>query len=738
MQNAIEPNSFSATAADRSIYFISGMWCGTCAKAVEGKIRAVPGVSDAQLNFFTKLLIVTTPGTVDTQRLNSEIDKAVSTLGYTAHLQRGDWISRYSNTLTDERRHVFSDVRSFLTLFLAMWTSMFAFARYSGGFTGTSNEAFFLAVLTASAGAPAVLLGISPYAVAAVRALRSGTLSLDLIVTIGALSALVLSAIALWSGQPEVYLDSAAMIVALLLLTKWFEVSLAAALSRRLTVPLPCADATVEIFRGGQWKPAVPAQAKRGDRIRVRQGQTLSLDGRLISKELQATDELLSGETTIRSFQQGAELRAGMNLLSDGEIEVSASVGERLIDRWAGDALTSVNTKAGTGGWYQRIETHLVLISLLGSSSLGLISWFSGNGSAAALESFLIGVLLFCPCLFVSILPMAQAMSLITLRRRGIFLYNVAALHRLARVANFAFDKTGTLFLYRTEWEVLGNGAAPALEKVLALAKACSSHPILQGLRLTAPSPVRTDEIECEEIVGEGVRIHEKQQQQEILIGRPRLLTAVGIHLSAAVNPEYDTLVALNGQVIGRLLPAQTYALRARAGIARLMKSFPTAKFLVLTGDSNPAEHQRVHQCFSSRMEYYGGLTPEQKADIIRGLENVLYVGDGLNDIAALNEAGVSARVGRSANDLGETDVFLVGHGVEQLPSIISYARYFQRVVRQTILLSFLYNVCAFSLAACGWFSPLTAALAMLGSFMLMILSITRLFSCRDKQDSCA
>jgi cation transport ATPase len=698
------------------VYFVSGMWCTSCARGLRDSVGHVDGVLGADVNYASKLMRVEIMGGRAVDEVDALIRARVDRSGFGIKRQPAGWTLGFRDELAQELDDRPGWPLVATVWFLAMWCSMLAFAGYSGGLP--ERDAFLLSVLSSVLGLPAILLGVIPYAVSGLRALSFGRrLTLDLFVFLGGSSAVVVSLVSLLHGRAVTYADSGSMVVALLLLSKKIENSVLKRVSSSLLFELDPKRGKMEVWRNQAWRPAEASQLRRGDRIRVAAGETIAVDGELSTPIAKVNGHLLSGESAALTLAEGDHLFAGMIALSGLEMRVRAPMGERKIDAWAEAALTGGPRGSRYTALASRIESALATAALTGACLLAAHAGYRTGRPGAAAEAFFIGVLVFCPCLFASIIPLARQLAHLALLRAGVAVHRAEALLDLARVRHFYFDKTGTLEEIGSRFEPLPG--APDLEPYLRELALRSLHPVLRGLE---GGGKRRPLHGLREIPGLGLSARAETGDQ-LVVGRPAFLQQCGVVMDRELDRDFPC-VAFGGKLAGKIVVKRFYDAKARRLLARLLRAFPAADAEILSGDPAPGAGERFRE-LGARITYHGNLSPEAKAARIR--PHGAFVGDGLNDTLAMAKADVSFRVGHRAAAFVPADFHLPASNVELVLVAARYARKCRRVLAQTAFAAFAYNLVAFGLAAQGRFTPLGAVLAMMGSFVALLLSSSRL-----------
>ena len=634
-----------------STYFVSGMFCGTCAQTVEAQIAKFGAVRSARLNFASKLLRVEFHEALDSEDVDSLIEDELARSGFAGKKQDPGWMRTFQDDLRREQAQAVPPWLLATVVFFAMWSSTAAFAKYLGDIEHSAEQ--LLSTLSTLVGLPAILLGVVPFARAGVRALvRGRTLTLDLFVALGGLSALSLSLFNLWHGSSQTYVDSGAMILVVLLCAKVLEARLAGTFVSRILYHVEDAEPQVERLKDGVRRKLLATQIRVGDVVAFDPGQTVAFDGILESNDALLNLHLLSGESNDQRVDIGAPVLAGAIARSPLQIRVTHPIGHRNIDAWAESALISQSRPHRYSTTLRYWESRLTALALTGAILIGLFRYQQTSQTTLAVEAFFVGVLLFCPCLFVSILPLAKQLAHLALARKGILLQRAECLFDLAGVEHIFFDKTGTLEAVESTYRALdahsqglgaqgksalSNGSQSNLSQgigdanihlqarvrsLLAALRQSHHHPIISGLKLDASPPINLGVPELQDLPGSGVTAHWPATQEALIVGRPayvfhRLKTAhaaahtravlEGLEQQAHVAHQIDAcpsedqslpsdanqepLVAYNGAVVGEILTSRLYDERAQKAITTLLNHLPNPQPLSAT----PSRWSRNH-----------------------------------------------------------------------------------------------------------------------------------------------
>jgi Cu2+-exporting ATPase len=305
-----------------------------------------------------------------------------------------------------------------------------------------------------------------------------------------------------------------------------------------------------------------------------------------------------------------------------------------------------------------------VLFASGGALLIAGIQAFQGADLRLVIESFFVGILIFCPCLFAAIIPLMKQIVHLALLKRGIMVNRADALLDLAQVRNFYFDKTGTLEAVESCFVPLQEGDESVVPYLNALAER-SKHPILRGLQLTGETKLPE---EIKEHPGQGVEA-KAADGTAVVIGRASFLREMGIGVP---NDSAHPYVSVNRVVVGQLLVKSVFDSDSRHFLKKLLAQVQDAKVDILSGD--PAAAAGVpFTGLDQRISYRGNLSPDEKAAEIRGQS--AFVGDGLNDTLALAKASVGFRLGHRVLGFAPVDFHLQSPDLDLILTAVQYSK---------------------------------------------------------------
>ncbi len=651
---------------------------------------------------------------------------------------------------------------------------------------GLAMTPWFRWLAFALAGVVQIFCGAAFYR-GAWRQLKIGSSNMDTLVALGSTTAFGYSVWALSSGAGgHVYFMEAAAIISLISAGHWIEarvsdkaggalkslLNLAPQTARRIQSAAPAAPKSFDL-RG--FKPVtvqtteveVPVSALQiGDKIALRPGDRVPVDGVVLDGESAVDEAMLTGEAIPADKKSGSELFAGtvnlngrlvMRVTATGEATALAHIIaavqraqtsraniQRLGDRISNVFVPIVVTIALAAGlWW----------GLAPASAIHVHDWLAAflwhaHAPAGAAAGFIIAaavLIVACPCAMGLATPAAIMASANTAAKRGILIRDGVALEKAGEVTAVIFDKTGTLTLGKPEvaetWKAEG-GRQNAETLAAALARN-STHPISQAIAKISAELIGLTE--WKEIRGSGVSavaqlstFNLQPSTHFARLGSLNWLKEFGVDLAA--GEKFTTEWSQQGATIVGLAADKTLlglfavrdALKANAKQVVEQLQQQGLKTYLLTGDNVLTAANMAQQVGIAAENVFAEVRPEQKAEFVKKLqatgERVAFVGDGINDAPALTQADLGIAVSRASDVAREAaDIILLKSEIEAVPEALGLARATLRTIKQNLFWAFFYNALGVPLAAMGFISPVICAAAMGFSDLIVIGNALRL-----------
>ena len=500
---------------------------------------------------------------------------------------------------------------------------------------------------------------------------------------------------------------------------------------------------TARVLRDGQENIIPAGQVRVGDLLRVLPGETVPVDGVIVSGQTSINQAVMTGESLPVDKTAGDQVSSG-TVNQFGAFEMRADrVGEdSSIQRMIRLVQSADAGKAKIVGIADRWATWIVVIAL----SAAALTWLITGEIIRAVTILVV----FCPCALVLATPTAIMAAIGNATRHSFLVREGDALERLAQVGKAAFDKTGTLTCGVPEVAAV-RALSPEVDEAqvyawLARAERSSEHPLGRAVvrcwrEKTGAEPAPADSFRA--LPGRGLKA--ELDGRSILAGNRKLLEEAGVVIppeaearAGAFLSQGCTLIwlAADGVLAGFAALADTVRKEAGDTIAGLRAA--GVEPVLLTGDNERAAAHIAGEL--SIGEYRSGCLPEDKLNWIdqaqRAGTQVCMVGDGINDAPALKKAFVGIAMGGVGSDIAvdAADIALVNDDIKELPHLIALSRRMMSTIRLNLTFSMALNFAAIVLAMTGILNPVVGALVHNAGSVAVILNSSLLLKWRKKQ----
>lgn len=567
---------------------------------------------------------------------------------------------------------------------------------------------------------PTALLASRPFFRSAIRGLAARRTNMDVPISLAIILSLGLSVYQTAVHGAQTYFDAAVMLAFLLLIGRYLDLRLRRRAGQAVRQLVEMQAVLVRRIAGdGAVESVIAAQATPGDRLLIAAGERLPVDGVVESGDVLIDSSLVTGESAPITVPRGSVLRAGSIVLDRPiTLRVAAAVEDSLI----ADIARLIEAGQQVRSRYVRLADRAATayVPIVHATAIGVFAaWFLVlHASFSVSVTNAIAVLIVtCPCALGLATPAVQIVATGALFRRGVIVKSGDALERLAEVDIAIFDKTGTVTSDCLEVSNRAKLQESDIRDAALLARG-SRHPLAQAVARAAGLGVVAPNIR--EVEGSGL---EAPIGEEIWrLGHANWVGTIGERttsptlwfrrgLAAPIRFEFDA-------------PIRSAAKETMSALsARGVDTF------ILSGDRGEAVAD-VAQALGIT-KWKAGVGPKEKVLLLNSLKSqghrVLMVGDGINDAAALSQAHVSISPA-SASDAAQSaaDIVFGGASLAQIVAAIDVARQARRRVLENFSAAILYNLIAVPLAAFGLVTPLTAAIMMASSSLVVTLNALR------------
>ncbi len=690
--------------------------CATCIRTIEQGLSELEMVEAARVNLSTKRVRVT----FDPEKgLPSDLTKTVR--------QSGHRVMLLDSMVEDEDAKKLSHLVRALAVsgFAAGNIMLFSVSVWSGADASTRDLFHWISALIAI---PAVGYSGQVFYRSAIGALRHGRLNMDVPIALAVLLSLFMSIFETARGAENTYFDASVTLLFFLLIGRTLDHMMREKARGAVKNLAQMAPRSATLVRDDGAREAIAiADIEPGMELAIVAGQRVPVDGEVKTGISEADVSLVTGEAEPETIKPGSKLLSGTLMLT-GAITLVAE--QRADKSFLARMIELMEAAEGSRAGYRRIADRAAEIYAPAVHLLALIAFLgwgiiSGDWHLATIIAIAV-LIITCPCALALAVPMVHIVAAGRLFEAGIVMKDGAALERMGEARHVVFDKTGTLTQGAPSVTGQFFGEAAALLVAGKLAR-LSAHPFSKALGIFALG----DDVfagETQEVAGQG--IEGKDEDGIWRLGKKEWCNGAAATTQTPENTMAQSEVWLshNGAPVAAFALADAPRPDAQMAIKALLGA--GYEVSVLSGDRVGAVEKLAAELGIKNA--HGELTPADKVAHIQALQakgqNILMVGDGINDAPALRAANVSmapasaADVGRSA-----ADFIFTRNSLTAVPATLELARKADKGVRENFALALVYNIIAVPLAMAGFVTPLIAALAMSSSSVLVTVNALKL-----------
>lgn len=745
----------TTTNISKKSFPIIGMHCVSCARLIERSLAKTPGVKYASVNFGSEQASVEYDTRVNDDTLRGAVQKA----GYTAVFVGEDNAKETPEDIKEKAKVAeLSDLRTkvvvsgilSMVIFLGSFSEWFPFVPW----ILTTN--YVLLILTL----PVQFWAGKNLYLATWSGLRNRTASMDTLIVVGTSAAFFYSAfITLLPNLAEammlpmaMYFDTAAVIIALILLGRYLELRAKSQTGDAIKKLLSLEAKTARLVRGKQEIDIPIQEVQVGDLIRVRPGEKVPVDGVIIEGVSSIDESMVTGESIpVEKMTGDTVIGATMNKSGSFVFQATKVGKETMLSRIVGMVTEAQSSRAPLQKLADRVSSYFVPVVLMISIGVFVV-WYVFSGFSGAFAAAIATLVIACPCALGLATPTAIMAGTGKGAGKGILIKNAESLETANRVKTIAFDKTGTL----TQGKPVVTDVAPipnsqfSTSKILQIAASLeqgSEHPLAEAIASKAKEePVALSTVEgFGAIPGHG--IEGKISGKKYYLGNRALMRRQKINIEnyeprvRKLEKEGKTvmLLATGYKLLAIVAVSDTLKQGAKEAIEKLKKE--GIEVWMITGDNKRTAKAIATQVGIANV--IAQVLPEDKANEIKKLKSKIkdskskfvFVGDGVNDAPALAVADVGIAMGSGSDVAIEAaDITLLNKDIRTVVSAINLSRKTVSVIKQNLVWAFGYNIVLIPIAAGVLYplwgillSPELAAFAMAASSISVVGNSLRL-----------
>lgn len=587
------------------------------------------------------------------------------------------------------------------------------------------------------------------------------TADMNTLIAVGTLSAYFYSAaVTVFPGffidggvLPEIYFDTSAIIIVLILLGKYLEVLMKGRASEAIKKLIGLQPKTAKVIKGGKEVEMPIEYVQVGDLIVVRPGEKIPVDGKITEGESEVDESMVTGESMpIHKSVSALVIGSTVNRFGTFTFEATKVGKDTVLSQIVKMVEEAQGSKAPIQRLADLVSSYFVPV-VIGIAILTFAAWlFFGPAPAFnfALINFVAVLIIACPCALGLATPMAIMVSSGSAARKGILVKDAASLEIANKINTVILDKTGTLTEGKPQLTDIVTFAGESEAEVLKIAASLeqrSEHPLAQAILDRA----KQDNVELY-TVGNFKAISGKGVHGSLMIGSNNVDAYLGnraLHLSEKLHvaPHEESIkeleiqgktvmiLAVGKEVKGALAVADVVKKESVNAVAAMKKA--GIEVWMLTGDN-----ERTARAIAKEVgieNIMSEILPDQKSEKVRELQNrgrvVAMVGDGINDAPALTQANVGIAMGEGTDIAMESaNITLMRGDLMLIPETIELSRKTMRIIKQNLFFAFFYNSAFIPVAAGVLFpffgillNPIFAAVAMALSSLSVVMNSLRL-----------
>ena len=691
--------------------YIPHIHCSSCIWILENLHKIRPEISSSQVDFPKKTIRIT----YNSEKIGlKELVLFLSSIGYEPYISLDD-------TETGKKKINRSIIYKLGVAGFAFGNVMFlSFPEYFevNEFWLDQYKGLFRWLMFAFS-LPVMFYAAQDYFISAYKGLRSKILNIDVPLALGMIVLFVRSTLEITFDWGTGFFDSLTGLVFFLTLGKFFQQKTYNFLSFERDYKSYFPIGITRITSEGKEESVHVNEIEQGDRILIRNEELIPVDGILINGNARIDYSFVTGESEAVHKESGDKLFAGGRQVS-GIIEMEAlkSVSQSYLTQlWSNDVFQTKKEDSFTS-LINTISKYFTIVLLL--IAFSATAFWAFLDMKTAINVFTAVLIIACPCALAMSTPFTLGNLLRIFGNKKLYLKNAGVIEQLAKADTLIFDKTGTITSNKkSSISYEGVELTAEEEAILKNTLRASNHPLSRTLyELLAEYDISAPE-EFREVTGKGIEAVYKEQAMKVgsaeFVGNATEVSTLNTSVHISANDEYK----------GRYIFFNEY----REGVKELFADLaPQYHLSILSGD-NEGEKSRLEKLLPEGTDLLFNQKPEDKLEYIKSLQQqgkkTIMVGDGLNDAGALAQSEVGIALSENVNVFSPAcDAILDASGFKNLFGFIKASKSAMKVIKISMLLSFLYNVVGLYFAVTGQLSPIIAAILMpLSSISIIVFT---------------
>ncbi|MBL7036723.1 cadmium-translocating P-type ATPase [Candidatus Microgenomates bacterium] len=680
---------------------IVGMHCASCSKLIERGLQKTPGVISSNVNYGSEQATVE----IDNNVTEEDLGKAVEQIGYKAVFEK----EKPANELKEEIKKV--ELKKLKLKVIV--SSVLSIIILIGSFSGWNPVLLLLLTL------PVQFWAGWEFYLATWSGLRNRAASMDTLIALGTSAAFGYSVSSILGITEGVYFDTAAVIITLILLGRFLEARAKAHTGDAIKKLVGLAPKTARIIKNGKEIDISIEKVVVGDKLRVRPGEKIPVDGVVVEGFSSIDESMVTGESIpVDKLVGSSVIGATINKQGSFIYKVTKVGKNTLLSQIIEMVSQAQSSRAPIQRLADLVSSYFVPVVLI-LAVITFMAWYIAGFPTAAFTNLVAVLIIACPCAMGLATPTAIIVGTGIGAERGVLIKDAQSLETAHKIKTIIFDKTGTLTKGKpvvtdfSDNSILSIAASLEIGSEHSLGEAILERAKELKLKLKKTTNFRS-------ISGKG--IEGKVGGKMYFLGKPDKRNSEIENL----EKEGKTVVVLVSGIkqIGIIAIADTL----KEGVGEVVSSLGKRGIEVwmVTGDNENAARAISKKIGIKNV--MAGVLPGQKAEKVKEFQNVAFVGDGVNDAPALASADVGIAMGTGTDVAIESaGITLLNKDIRSVLTAITLSKKTLSVIKQNLFWAFGYNVVLIPVAAMGYLNPMLGAFAMSASSISVVLNSLRL-----------
>jgi len=695
--------------------------CSSCIWILENLSKMNPGVIHSEANFLKKNVSIKYDESKTTLK---QVVELLDAIGYEPDLNLAEKDKEKSEIINKKLWYKIG-----VAGFAAGNIMLFSFPEYlSLNDLEADNLKYVFSYLNVLFAIPVFFYSASEYFISAYKGLTKKIVNVDVPISIGILVLFLRSLYEIFSQTGSGYLDSMTALVFFLIVGRMFQNKTYTALNfdRNYKSYFPIA-VTIVKNKIETTKPVEKLNV--GDRIVIKNAELIPADSILINGSAFIDYSFVTGESEPIEKENGDMIYAGGRQVGGAiEVETIKEVSQSYLTQLWNSKAFDKDGESGIDAFVNVVSKYFTFVIILIASASGLY-WYSTD-SALAFNAFTAVLIIACPCALALSTPFTLGTTLRIFGKNKFYVKSTHVIEKLANITSIVFDKTGTITETGSATvNFVGDELSEVEQQLVKSLVRNSSHPLSKNIYNLFDVKEITSLEDYEEKAGLGIKATIDGNQ--IQIGSKVYVTKDDG--SKEVNLNTNVYLSINNKQKGFFAVNNTYRPKLKEVIASLSNNY---KLTILSGDNN-SEQKQLGNYFPENTKMLFKQTPYNKLNFIEKLKNdkeeVLMIGDGLNDAGALRTSDVGISIAEDINNFSPAcDGILDANSFKLLNKFIKLSSISRKIILISFVISFIYNIIGLSFAVQGTLSPVISAILMpLSSISVVIFTTlaTNLFA---------